>query len=247
MKTDRIPKRGLPVLLFAAGLLVVCACGGDDDDDDSEATAEATVEETPQEFLASAADALEQVTSFHFLLTHENGGTEIVLDLEMERAEGDIILPDRLRADIEADGPGGLDVNVEVIAVGDQLFFENPFGGGYVDADFSLRDILDPTQGVVSLLRSAPENAEYDGTETIDGVETRRVTATIDSGELETLLPAADPGFPVEVTLWIGEEDRLVYRLLLVGPMNEDEPEDIERLIEVSDFDQPGLSIEPPE
>jgi LppX_LprAFG lipoprotein len=236
-----------PLVLLITLVAAVAACGGDDDDSTEEADEDSTPEETPQEFLDSSADALEQVSSFHFLLTHENGGTEIVLDLEMERAEGDVVTPDRLRADVEAEGPGGIDVNVEVIAIGEEFFFENPFGGGFIDADFSIQDILDPTQGAIALLRSAPENAELGDTEDIGGVETQIVTATIDSGQFDTLIPAADPGLPVEVTLWIGVDDRLPYRIQMVGPLNEDEPDDIERLIEISDHNNADVEIEPPE
>lgn len=240
-------KRAL-LSLLAILALATASCGGDDDDDSADEPDEsATVEETPQELLASAADALEELTSFHFLLTHENGGTEIVLDLEMQRAEGDVIVPDRLQAEVEAEAAGGIDVDTTVIAVGEELFFENPFGGGFVNADFSIQDILDPTQGAIALLRSAPEDAEYSGSETIDGTDTQRVTATIDAGQLDRLIPSADEGFPVEVTLWVGIEDRLLRRILIVGPLNEDEPDDIERLIEISDFDNPDLEIESPE
>jgi hypothetical protein len=236
----------LPLIILVSFGLLLFSCGGDDDDE-SEPEETSTPEETAQEFVASAADALEEVESFHFLLTHENGGTEIVLDLEMERAEGDVITPDRLRADVEAEGPGGIDVNVEVIAIGEEFFFENPFGGGFIDADFSIQDILDPTQGAIALMRAAPDNSEFGDSEEIAGVETRIVTATIDSGEFDRLIPAADPGLPVEVTLWIGIEDRLPYRIQIVGPLNDDEPDDIERLIEISNYNNVTAEIEPPE
>ncbi|MEX2238365.1 MAG: LppX_LprAFG lipoprotein [Dehalococcoidia bacterium] len=243
------------ILLLIAALVTLgslAACGGDDDDgggDGGGGTIEetSTPEETPQEFLQSSADALEEVDSFHFVLEHENGGTEIVLDLEMTRAEGDVITPDRLKADVEADGPAGLDVNVQVIAIGEDFFFENPFGGGFVDADFSIQDILDPTRGAVALLRSAPADSEHDGSEEIDGVQTRKVRATIDSGEFETLIPSADAGLPVEVIVWIGVDDKLPYRIQIVGPLNDSEPDDIERTIEISDYNNPDVVIEPPE
>jgi hypothetical protein len=240
-------KRLCLILVASCSLVATTAvCGGDDDDDD-EPTVVATVEDTPQEFLASSADEIEQLENFHFLLTHENGATQIVLDLEMERAEGEVIVPDRLRADVEAEGPGGVDVDTEVIAIGDDLFFENPFGGGFVDADFSLQDILDPVGGVASLLRTAPDDADFAGSETIDGVDTQRVTATVDSGLLADLIPGGDEGFVVEVTIWIGKEDRLPYRILLVGPLNEEDPEDIERLIDISDFNAEDVEIEAPD
>ena len=236
--------------LAIAIAVTLAACGGDDDDEEqTNGEEEATEEEeaTPQEVLQGAAEALEAVDSFHFVLDHENGGTEIVLDLEMQRAEGDVITPDRLQAEVEADGPAGLDVDVEVIAIGDDFFFENPFGGGFVDADFSISDVLDPTGGAIALLRSAPEDAEFDGEEEVNGETARVVVATIDSGELDTLIPSADPGQPVEVTLWIGTEDDLPYRIRISGPLNEDEPEDIERTIDISDYNNPDVDIQPPD
>ncbi|MPZ23964.1 MAG: LppX_LprAFG lipoprotein [Dehalococcoidia bacterium] len=248
-KAVLMTKRLLLLLPWLAGaFLLLGACGGDDDDDGSnEDSDEATVTETPQDFLSSAADEIEQLENFHFLLTHENGATDIVLDLAMTRAEGDVIPPDTLQADVEAEGPGGIGIDTEVIAIDDEVFFGNPFGGGFITADFDIGEILDPVGGVVALLRNAPDDVEYAASETIGGVDTQVVAAAFDSALLEDLIPGADPGFQVEVTIWIGKDDRLPYRVLLVGPLNEDDPADIERLIELSSFNGGSLTIEPPE
>src|SRR3712207_215387 len=94
----------LGALLAIATVVVAC---GDDGGRDQAASGTATgtpARPDPSALAMQAADQIEATTSFHFLLQHENGGTPIVLNLEMTRAEGDLVKPDRLRADVEAVG-----------------------------------------------------------------------------------------------------------------------------------------------
>jgi hypothetical protein len=66
----------LPVLL----VLLAAACGGEADRSDIAFDAQAVV--------TAAADRLEHVAAFHFVLEHEGGTTRIVQGMEMTRAEG---------------------------------------------------------------------------------------------------------------------------------------------------------------
>ena len=81
------------VLLLAA--LPGAACGGGGSDDAAQVDAAKT--------LAEARAAVERATSFHFKLSHENGATPLpILNLGLVSAEGDVAIPDRLAADVQA-------------------------------------------------------------------------------------------------------------------------------------------------
>jgi len=62
-----------------------------------------------------ATSATKALKSFHFRLSHENGGTPMLLGLELTSAEGDVGVPDKLAADVRAKAAG---VNVSVKVVG---------------------------------------------------------------------------------------------------------------------------------
>src|SRR5581483_3359035 len=107
-------------------VLGVSACGDDSGNKPGTATpgaAQATPipRPDPKTLLDDAANNLEQASSFHFVLEHERGTTPINLGLavlQMTRTEGDVVRPDRLRADVTAQ-LGGQKVNLRLVSVGD--------------------------------------------------------------------------------------------------------------------------------
>jgi hypothetical protein len=228
---------------------------GDDDDPDSDTATQATpgapratIEGTltAEALLQQSADRAAEVQSFHFILTHENGTTPLPLNLDLEAAEGDVVVPGRLQADVDAEALGGLNVAVEVIGIDDQTWVTNPFTRGWEELpNTNIRDFADPA-ALVSGLLPAVQNAQLSEGETLDGVETQRVTGQIDSGALQDALGIAVPGNNVDVEAWIGVEDQLPRRVRLIGPLSDEESADVVRQVDLSRYDQP-VKIMPPE
>jgi LppX_LprAFG lipoprotein len=225
-------------LLLASFLTaMLLACGGDDD--------ASAVQEDPAALLQRAAAAIETVTSFHFKLTHENGNTPLPLNLALETAEGDVSIPGRLAADIEAEAAGAIPVSVKAIAIGEETWITNPFtrqwqrlpGGG-------LRDFADPETLVQSLVL-AMENPRIDGGSQIDGVRTVKLVGSIDAGVLRDALSVARAGNTVTVEAWLGAEDALPRRIRILGPIASIEDEDVTRQIDLTRINQP-VEINPP-
>src|SRR5690242_16603125 len=96
----RIGTRFAALVTLMTALVLAVACG---DDDGNKSTTSSDTQGPPAgQVLASAADAVTKLRSFHFVLTHQNGSTPIVLNLNLVRAEGDIVAPDRLRGTMKA-------------------------------------------------------------------------------------------------------------------------------------------------
>jgi lipoprotein LprA len=221
--------------LIAAGL----GCAGDDGGTDTGGL-------SAEEVVAQSAARFEELESFHFKLEHENGTTEIPLNLGLETAEGDVVLPDRLAANIDADaGPVG--VSVKVVAIGDMTWITNPFTRQYqrLPGNTSLRDIADPAALVAAVGRSL-RDPRIEGTESVGGVDCYRIKGTIQTDDLEEALSLADSGRTLEVDAWIGRDDLLLRRARLSGALVPDEDEDIVREITLSNFDAP-VTIEAPQ
>ena len=225
----------LPLLALASIALLLAACGDDDAAPDA-STPEAA------DLVAAAASRMEQVGSFHFELDHENGSTEIVRGIAMDRAVGDIVGVDRLRLTVEG-SVGPLDFELGIIILPEQSWIQNPLTRRWEREDISVDELFDPASGVVALMRSAAAPA-IEGRERVAGVETYRVTSEVESGEL-TIFPGAEPGRLVPATVWIGVNDPLVYRLEVRGPIGDGEEDDIVRRLDLSDFDA-DFDIAPP-
>ena len=240
MNATRRRARYLALLVVATlALLAVAACGDDDDDDAPPSTDEVD----PEALVVAAADRMESVERFHFVLEHENGATEIVRDIEMERAEGDVDGATRLQAEIEGTFLS-FRFELGIVVLPGEGWIQNPLRGGrWEREEITIDSLFDPQQGVVALMRSA-RTPEIVGQERVDGVETYRVEATVDSAEL-TIFPGAEPGRSVSATAWIGVEEALVHRLEISGPIADGESEEIVRRLELSRFGE-DVDIVPP-
>jgi hypothetical protein len=245
----RMTRRIAAGLLLVPLMLAVVACGGDKQSDSGSAAATPTRPD-PAVLARQAADKVEALTSFHFLVEHENGGTPIVLNLNMTRAEGDIVKPDRLRADVEATAAqlGNANVKVKVVNVGDRAVITNPFNTRQwvpLPGENRLADIFDPAAGTTAALRSA-RDLQITGEETIGGVRVWRLEGTVDAEALSAVAPAiAEPGYIARGTVWVGQSDPLVHRVRLEGALGSKDPPNIVRKIDLSKFDE-NVSIELP-
>jgi hypothetical protein len=233
------------------GLVTIAAIACKDDKETPQATS-ATPPPPPDPAVLArqAADQVEALKSFHFLLEHENGGTPIVLNLLMTRAEGDIVKPERLRADVDATATtlGNAKVKVQVVNVGDKAVISNPFNPRAwvpLPGQNRLADIFDPGAGTTAALRAA-SNLRLAGEETIGGTKVWRVEGDVDAGALSAVASSvAEPGYTVKGTAWIGQEKPLVYRVRLEGALGPKDPPNIVRTINLSKFDE-SPSIELP-
>lgn len=207
-------------------------------------TAAATPRQPDPNVLAKqAADQVEALKSFHFLLEHENGGSPIVLNLTMNRAEGDIAKPDRLKADINAVASqlGGANVKVKVVNVGDTAQITNPFNPNQwvpLPGTNRLADIFDPAAGTTAALR-AVQNPKITGEETINGVKVWKVEGNVAATALSSFATIAEEGYTVKGTAWVGEDKPYVYRIRIDGPLGSKDAKNIVRKVELSNFDQP--------
>jgi hypothetical protein len=239
-------------VLLVSLLLIGAACGNDESADETASSAATGTPAPPDPAVLAkdAADAIEAAQSLHFLVQHENGGTPIVLNLLMTRAEGDIVKPDRLQADVEAKATqlGNANVKVKVVNVGDVAKVTNPFNARdwvTLPGENRLADVFDPGAGVTAALREA-KDLKITGEETLNGVKVWRVEGLVDAAGLSAVASTiAEPGYTAKGIAWIGQAKPLVYRVRLEGPLGSKDPPNIVRIIDLSKFDE-NVSIELP-
>ena len=248
------------VVAVGIGVVALLAFGGDDDEPDTQtvtstATREAETPEPPtptpegeltaSQVLEEAAERTGEVESFHFVLTHENGSTPLPLNLDLQSAEGDIVVPDRMQAEANAEALG-INVSVDVIGIEGRTWVTNPFTRQWQELpDTNIRDFADPAALIRSVLPAIEDPELSDGGE-VDGVDTHLVTGTINSQMLQEALGLAEAGNEVTVEAWIGKEDTLARLIRLEGPLSDEESPDVVREVEISQYNEP-VEIMPPE
>lgn len=225
---------------LACLLAAACGGGGDGGGDADAPDARALLERAAERFRA--------VESFHFVYDFDGGSAPIVLNLEMERAEGEVARPDRMRAAVRALAPqlGRIRVEVDFVGVGDSSWITNPFNREEwraLDGN-PVASAFDPAAGVEAAVRAVADPI-VTGAERVEDVDTWRVEGTLDSGALEAFVTDGEPGHEVRAVVWIDRERFLVRRVRLTGRLAADERADLVRRIELSGFDQP-VAIEPP-
>ena len=226
----------LLVALLAGGLSLSCR-GGEERPDGPLPS--------PEEAVARLLERANAVRSFHFRLDHEGGLSPIPLNLSLKVAEGDILVPDRLKADIEARA-GTAVVRVQVVGIGERAWITNPFSRQWQElpSGVTIRNIFDPAAGIRAVA-GALQNVSVAPGEAVAGVATYRIEGDVDSGVLEAAAPIAEPGLTVQVVAWVDRRDSTIRRIRLEGPFSPDEPAGIVRILELSRFDEP-VDIEPP-
>jgi len=231
---------GLLAMLLA-GLALAAACGGGDE----KAAPTPAILPPADELLPKVVERVGAVKSFHFRLEHENGLSPMPLDLKLKTAEGDVQVPDRMKAKLEADVAGAL-LRVEVVGIGEEGWMTNPFSREWqpLPAGTTISAIFDPAAGIQAVAGSL-QDVRVVGVEKVGGDNTYLLEGQIDSGVLKAAVPIAEPGLTVNVKVWVGVDDYNIRQVRLEGPFASGEPENIVRILILSNFDEP-VSIEPP-
>jgi hypothetical protein len=227
--------------MLLAGLALAAACGGGGE---KAAPTPATLPPA-DEILPKVVERVGAVKSFHFRLEHENGLSPMPLDLKLKTAEGDVQVPDRMKAKLEADVAGAL-LRVEVVGIGEEGWMTNPFSHEWqpLPAGTTISAIFDPAAGIQAVAGSL-QDVRVVGVEKVGGDNTYLLEGQIDSGVLKAAVPIAEPGLTVNVKVWVGVDDYNIRQVRLEGPFASGEPENIVRILILSNFDEP-VSIEPP-
>ncbi len=267
---------GLPGLLIALAL-VAAACGDDNVDDDAAATGNPsptptpTATPTPTPTPGIEAQTFQALESYRYevmmVLAGDVFGDELpegldLGDAEMELAVSGVrVSPDREYTHTVA-SLGFLSFTIEAITIGDEQWTRES-GRGWVqssatlpggipgDVDIRPGNVFgeDWSEEDVERLQTLFETHPYE-VETVNDLETRHYTFTAEEFaalfEGEEPLPAPADDFELTFDLWVSEDHGVPVRLVMVA-LAEDGAEAIRLTLDVTDVNDPSLSVEAPD
>jgi len=217
-------------VLAAVVAALLGACSGDDEPGDF-------ADVDAGDLLARSADRMEQVEAFAFEVDHENGATQIVGGIRMERAEGRVQGTDRMQLEVEARF-ASTNIRTGIVVLPGEGYLQNPITGRWERQDgIDISSLFDPATGVTGLMRAAT-GVEVVDREVAGGVDSYVLETTVDSGNLQVFVGNAAPGNAVTARVWIGVEDLLVRKIEVVGALAPNDASDILRRLTLSDFDE---------
>jgi hypothetical protein len=228
------------LLLAVFPLALALACSGGNGDEPSTTP---TPGIDAAQLLSDAALAVANLGSFRFELSQEDATIPLPPNFDLESAEGDVVLPDRLEAELKTEVQD-INVSVDAIAIGADTWITNPFTRRWQKLDADLRDYAD-LGALLPALLPAIRDAAITGEETLDGVATRRIEGMANSSDLQDALPFSLPDRQVRIELWLGIDDMLPRRVRVIGELISGESADAVRQVDLSRLNQP-VQINPP-
>jgi LppX/LprAFG-like lipoprotein len=206
---------GLPGLM-----LLLAACGG-------------TPPPDAHQLIKDAQAAIQRVTSYHFKLVTANPGTGGTLPITS--ADGDILVPDKLKANANALFFGN-SVQVQIIAIGNQQYIFL-FGAwqrttGLLDP----RTLSDPQKGVAAILGHI-QNPSTPSDSSVGGRSCWNINGKLDPLYLAAITGGGEPaGTTDDVSTCIGKSDKLPYQIIIKGQAATGDTNKTVRTLTLSNF-----------
>jgi hypothetical protein len=199
----------------------------------------------PADIVNQSSTKMQALNAYHFLLDHVGGGTPIGV-VEMKKAEGDVVRPDKLKASITGT-VSGMTVQVQIISVGKVLKMTNPLSGNWEtpSSSFSVLSIFDPNSGIAAILKGLANPAKLDDAQE-SGVLCYHLSGSIQSENLNAITGSSATGTSISTQLWVGKDDLLVRKVQLTGKITDTEVQGIVRTLSLSNFNA-AITIDLPQ
>lgn len=240
MRTALRSSAAAAILAVAVALLAV-SCG-------SEPTPTPTPTITAEDVRDSGAEALRNLSTVHFLVTHEVGGTDIGFSSTLTEAEGDGVFPDKAEFVAKATSAlfGNAALELDIVQYGEITHLRDRISMVWqaLPAGTLAINFANINGSIADALASLGELDLTDGG-SVDGAPVHKLTGTTPSTSMRGLVPGAPEGETLHMEVWVGRDDYLVRKVRLTGRLVEADTPDIVRVLELSRFDEP-VTIEPP-
>lgn len=173
---------------------------------------------TAQQVLSVMQKNFRSVTSFHLSMKTENLGNTGASQLLIRNADGDVLMPDKIRAQANV-LLSGQAVTVNLISVGTNQFITDPITGQWrvVKGMFDPRALTNPDTGIISLVGKL-QQVTGPLADTVNGVACWRVDGQLPAKSLAFFTGGGVPaGTMLQTSICAGQSDGLPYQITVTG------------------------------
>ncbi len=198
----------------------------------------------PAQIVTAATKATSAEKSFHFVFDEQHGPAS-KKGLHLIFAEGDVVLPGKVKADVQGTLLG-LPLRSALIVVGGRYYIRNPFTQAWQTVDVATNPVafFDPAKGVLAVIAGATQ-VKSAGSEKVGGVDAYHVKGKVPVSAISPIL--GNPPSPrlVDVELWIDKQSSRLLRVRVSGPVESGDPSNAVRTVELSRYGK-AVVITPP-
>lgn len=201
---------------------------------------------TAPQLISRAQDAIQQVKSYHFNLATTHPGTPTSNSIQINKADGDIQVPDKLQAKANAI-VFGFAVTTQYIAIANRQYYTDPLTGLWTQTNQLMdpRTLTNRNTGIAGILGhiqqpTTPTNSN------VGGIPCWNITGKLDARYLSVITQQmTQAGNIVHTTICIGKADNLPYLIRMQGVAIQGDIIQTVRTFLLSHFNEPLRIIGP--
>ncbi len=221
-------------VLLASVALVAVACSSNNNPPQSGG-------QDASALLKESAAATKDIQSAHFTLK-VNGS---ISGLSVHTAEGDLTKAGAAKGKVNMELLGNL-FEGEFVLVDNSIYIKGPTGpyqqlpASLISSVYDPGAILNPDKGIPKILASV-QNPKFDGTETVDGQATNKVSGRASKDVVSSIVPGV--GTDVDITFWLRQDNKQPVKAEAKLPGSDGKTASVE--VTLSDVDKPVTITKP--
>lgn len=173
---------------------------------------------TAQQLLAAVRKNFSSVSAFHVVMRVQNAGTTTGSQFQIRNADGDVIMPDKIKAQATII-LSGQPVTVNLVSIGDTQFITDPVTGQWrvIKGALDPRTLTNPHTGIISVV-SQLQNVSAPTEDSVNSIPCWRITGKLDARVLAFITGGGVPADTIlQTSECIGKADSLLYQVIVTG------------------------------
>jgi len=233
--------------LTLAGALLIAGCTPPWQHSNSASATGLGPKPTAQQVLSAIQKNFRSITTFHVTMKVENLGKASASQIQIRSADGDVIMPDKVKAQANVLFSGE-PVTIKLISIGNVQYITDPITGQWrvVKGVLNASTLTNPDTGIISLAHKV-QNLTGPTDDVVNGVPCWRVNGLLDAKNLAFLTGGGVPaGTMLQTSACAGKADGLLYQLSLVGRAASSDTAQTSRSFTISGYNE-NITITAPQ
>jgi LppX_LprAFG lipoprotein len=173
---------------------------------------------TAQQLLTALQKNFRAVSSFHVVLQVQNPGAASANQIQINSADGDVLMPDKVKAQASV-VLSGQSVTVNLISAGNNEYITDPITGQWrvVKGVLDPRTLTNPNTGLISLIGKI-QHISSPVSDIVNNVPCWRVAGQLAAKNIAFFTGGGVPaGTMLQINACIGKLDSLPYQVTVTG------------------------------
>jgi predicted small lipoprotein YifL len=198
----------------------------------------------PAQIVAAATKATAAEKSFHFVYDEQHG-PPAKTGLHLIYANGDVVLPGNVKADVSGTLLG-LPLRSTLVVVDGRYYIRNPFTQVWQKVSVATNPVafFNPAKGVLAVIAGATQ-VKSAGSERVGGQDAYHVKGKVPVSAISPILGNPPSSKLVHVDLWIDKQSSRLLRVRISGPVESGDPSNAVRTVDLSNYGN-AVVIKPP-